>query len=320
MDDNNTSSSAAPTPMTAGATSNFAFNSPSTFSGSMNQTFNHMAMSTSDPYQSGPPTPMTGAMSNGMFGSNLAEPYEFWSAPTSQHVSRAPSPHSSTRQNSFSSGAVPQQAAFALSTLPAGLNLTRPPIIQRLIPNTGAKSGGDEVTVLGSGFFQGLEVMFGDKKATNTTYWGDTTLVCRAPPQPQAGVVPVVFKHQHHTAPPEMQQLQGILPSRLVPYSYYDDDRQQMQALAMSLAAAQQQQQLQQQGQNMSQEDLARAFANHQAAFAGRMRRGGIQSQQRRAGLPTQQQRQQGGVSNGTSTPATPTTGMPMSAAPPPAQ
>jgi len=268
----------------------------------------------------------------GVFGANTTDPYEFWSAPTSQHASRAPSPRLS-RQNSFTpaaaaaAGAIPQQAAFALSNLPQGLNLQRPPTIQRLIPNGGPRSGGDEVTVLGSGFFQGLEVMFGDKKATNTTFWGDTTIVCRAPPMAQMGMVPVVFKHQHHTAPPEMLQVQAIMPTRLVGYNYLDEGpgggmggmgamagmngmqgmgMQQMQALAMGFA----QQQAQQQGQagqgmqgrdlsQMSQEELARAFMANQAAMAGYAGVGRGVAGPRRMGQVRQHSSKGGSMANG---------------------
>jgi hypothetical protein len=259
------------TPLTAGPTPNFNFNSPSLFSSTMTPAFNQNSMTTPDPYASGPPTPMSNGLPNGMFSGGNMDPYEFYSAPTSQHASRAPSPRTQTRQNSFSMGGVSQQAAFALSSLPPNINIHKPPTIQRLIPNGGPRSGGDEVTVLGSGFCQGLDVMFGDKVATNTTYWGETTIVCRAPPHVAQGIVPVVFKHQHHTAPLEMQQVQAIMPTQIAGYCYYNDERQQqhMQAMQMGIAlqqhAQQQQQQQQQQMQSrdisaLTQEELQRAF------------------------------------------------------------
>lgn len=244
----------------------FTFASPTmnAFGSPMEQPFQPHPIRRSSHLQSGPPTPLGGTgmiTPNGPFGSppTEADPYPFFSAPTSQHPSRAPSPTSVTRMSSgnYQSQHVPQQAAYALDNLPPGINLQRPPIIQRLIPNTGPRSGGDEVTVLGSGFFQGLDVMFGDNTATNTTFWGDTTLVCRAPPSATTGTVAVVFKHQHHTNP---RVIQALLPTRLVAYNYYDDDKKQMQGLALGVTS-----QLQNMnGGQMSQEDLARNFFPNQ--------------------------------------------------------
>ena len=115
--------------------------------------------------------------------------------------------------------------------------------------------------------------MFGDKMATNTTFWGDTTLVCRAPPSPQMGLVPVVFRHQHHTAPAELQQLQGLLPTMLVAYHYQDEERHQMQTMAAGMSS---------QHQNvtvnpMNTEELARNFTNSQGGF-GNFKKGGSSS------------------------------------------
>ncbi|EOO00009.1 putative ankyrin repeat protein [Phaeoacremonium minimum UCRPA7] len=60
----------------------------------------------------------------------------------------------------------------------AGATATRvpPSVIHKVIPNEGPISGGVEVTILGEGFYQGLEVMFGDRRATTTTFWGETSL------------------------------------------------------------------------------------------------------------------------------------------------
>lgn len=246
----------------AGPSPGFTFNSPTpnNFGSPLEQPYQQQPMRRSSHLQSGPSTPLVPGMMtpNGPFGSPLmdADPYPFFSAPTSQHPSRAPSPNPNRMSGTFQGQHVPQQAAFALASLPPGLNLQRPPIIQRLIPNLGPRSGGDEVTILGSGFFQGLDVMFGDIPATNTTFWGDTTLVCRAPPSATSGAVAVVFKHQHHTAPRVIQEVQALHPHRLVAYSYYDDDKTQMQGLALGISS-------QHQGMNggqMSQEDLARNF------------------------------------------------------------
>lgn len=121
--------------------------------------------------------------------------------------------------------AMQSQAVAVLSSLPPGLNLEKPPVIQRLIPSAGTRNGGDEVTVLGSGFCQGLQVMFGDSPAASTTYWGDTTLVCHTPPctTQQAGPVDVVFRHQHPHTPSNVSNVPALMPSRLVQFMYQSE-------------------------------------------------------------------------------------------------
>ncbi|KAI8630869.1 hypothetical protein F5Y19DRAFT_463733 [Xylariaceae sp. FL1651] len=92
------------------------------------------------------------------------------------------------------------------------------PTILRIIPNEGPKSGGVEITVLGRNFTNdGLEVYFGSQKATTTTYWGETSLVCLLPPSPVAGVVPAI------------QQ-----PSI---FKYVDDNEQQLIRTALTFLA-----------------------------------------------------------------------------------
>ncbi|TPX59542.1 hypothetical protein PhCBS80983_g02410 [Powellomyces hirtus] len=68
------------------------------------------------------------------------------------------------------------------------------PTIHRVIPAEGPLHGGLEITILGSGFYDGLTVMFGGMPATRTHFWGETTMVCVLPPAPVAGPVPVTFK------------------------------------------------------------------------------------------------------------------------------
>src|SRR3982074_2868870 len=117
--------------------------------------------------------------------------------------------------------------------MPLPLDPHRPPTIHKMIPNEGPKAGGIEVTCLGSGFCQGLEVMFGDVKATTTTYWGETSLVCLLPPATTAGTVAVTFKHQHQ------QQLQPYptpaIPKQHAFFKYVDDDEQQIIRTALSV-------------------------------------------------------------------------------------
>lgn len=232
-----TGQSAAPNNQTAPGSgppsAGYVFNSPtsSTFGASTDQPVathqhQHHVRSTSS-FQSGPPTP--GGPAQYGLSAQSEDPYQYFSAPTSQHPSRAPSPtltsRPAIRQNPFTSAnSQASEAAMALSSLPSGLDIHRPPTIKRIIPPYGHRQGGEEVTVLGTGFYRGLEIIFGDVPAKSTTYWGDTTLVCRAPPSPFVGPVGVVFKHQHHTAPPALKQMSGLMPFQIQTFYYFGDD------------------------------------------------------------------------------------------------
>ena len=103
------------------------------------------------------------------------------------------------------------------ATLPTPVSTPQPsPTIHKLIPSEGSKSGGIEVTCLGSGFHPGLQVMFGDTLATTTTYWGETSLVCLLPPASLPGPVTVRFMHNYAQIDPR--------PSRQQSYFTYLDD------------------------------------------------------------------------------------------------
>lgn len=151
-------------------------------------------------YNNSPPTPG----GDGTFASSINRSFSLenlprqalMSAPSSRHPSRPGSPLS-TQHNAYGQpdSAFPQAVSNQL------LNQTarpRPlPVIHKLVPAEGSISGGTEVTLLGNGFYQGLEVMFGDTEATTTTFWGEKCLNCIAPPAVQPGMVAVVFKHEH---------------------------------------------------------------------------------------------------------------------------
>jgi len=225
-----------------------AATSPSPFTPSMtsfqmpqDQQFGHSTTIPTIPqqYNTGPPTPN----SNDQFFSsanrsqsmeNLAM-HPLYSAPPSAHPSRAASPNG-MRNNvqAYQQAQIAQAVANGLYGMPLSLNPHRPPTIHKLIPNEGPKAGGIEVTCLGSGFCQGLEVMFGDSKATTTTYWGETSLVCLLPPSVFAGTVPVTFKHQHQQ--PQMQAYSAPpVPKQQAFFKYIDDDEQQIIRTALSV-------------------------------------------------------------------------------------
>ncbi|KAH8674749.1 hypothetical protein BGZ60DRAFT_278011 [Tricladium varicosporioides] len=194
-------------------------------------------------YNTGPPTPNSndqvflGNNNRSASLENLAMSHQLYSAPASAHPSRAPSPNGlrngipafQQQQHQMS-----QPVTNGIFGIPLSLNPQRPPTIHKMIPNEGPKAGGIEVTCLGSGFCQGLEVMFGESKATTTTYWGETSLVCLLPPSAFAGTVPVTFKHQH-----QQQQMQGFggppIPKQQAYFKYIDDDEQQIIRTALSV-------------------------------------------------------------------------------------
>lgn len=209
------------------------------------------------PFANGPPTP--GSSDQVPFFSNRSASMDnlamaqLYSAPTSSHPSRAPSPNglrnsvANGMQNQFT-----QSLAANLYSLPLGVNQPRaPPTIHKIIPNEGPKIGGIEVTVLGAAFFQGLEVFFGDQKATTTTYWGDSSLVCLLPPSPVAGTVAVTFKHQG--VPGAQNFSLGKQPPT---FKYIDDNEDKLIRTALSVLGHKMS------GQMVDVSDLARRILN----------------------------------------------------------
>ncbi|KAF6832094.1 hypothetical protein CPLU01_06340, partial [Colletotrichum plurivorum] len=185
----------------------------------------------SQPFATGPPTPNSNdqaAFTNTNRSSsmdNLAMP--LFSAPASAHQSRAPSP--SRLANGVN--AMPQNQFNAMTYLPTNVAPARtPPTIHKIIPNEGPKSGGIEVTILGASFYQGLEVLFGDQKATTTTFWGESSLVCLLPPSPVAGPVIVTFK-QSQTAAGQTYPLSKMNQM----FKYVDDDEEKLIRTALSI-------------------------------------------------------------------------------------
>ncbi|KFZ17044.1 hypothetical protein V502_04784 [Pseudogymnoascus sp. VKM F-4520 (FW-2644)] len=218
--------------------------SPNMFTSPQDSTFNHMPQSVQPGHtQFNAGSPIQNGNEQGFISNNNRSQSmdnlalnQLYSAPTSTHPSRAPSPNSmrnSIQAYQQQQAQIAQAVANGLYGMPLPLNPHRPPTIHKMIPNEGPKAGGIEVTCLGSGFCQGLEVMFGEVKATTTTYWGETSLVCLLPPATTGGTVAVTFKHQHQ------QQLQPypsppILKQQAF-FKYVDDDEQQIIRTALSV-------------------------------------------------------------------------------------
>ena len=225
--------------VSAGA-SPYTSNYPS-FVGSQDRSYGGPGTSAPGPVHTDPSTPNSNE--NGFFTpanrsqsmDNLSAVQQMFSAPSSARPSRVPSPVTVPNNANATHPGHAQAVMNSLYGLPSSLNPQRPPTIHKLIPGEGTKAGGIEVTCLGSGFCQGLEVMFGDSLATTTTYWGETSLVCLLPPALHAGLVPVTFKHYYH------QQLQmpryhsPPLPKQQVYFKYVDDDEQELLRHALAL-------------------------------------------------------------------------------------
>jgi len=232
--------STAPSPFTPSLT---------TFGLPTDPQFNHPITNLStvaQPYNTGPPTPN----SNDQFFSNanrsqstdnLGIVPQLYSAANSEHPSRATSPNGFRNVQAYQQQQAQFQTPFApvvtpIYNMPLNYNPPRPsPTIHKLIPGEGPVSGGIEVTCLGSGFCQGLEVMFGDCKATTTTFWGDTSLVCLLPPSARDGIVSVTFKPQNQQQQMQFHPQPQDTQKRAVYFKYVDDNEQQLMRSALEV-------------------------------------------------------------------------------------
>ncbi|KAJ5097357.1 hypothetical protein N7456_008078 [Penicillium angulare] len=201
--------------------------------------------SMSGQYGNGPPTPNQSNDNNPFFNPTPAQRQSLdslaqqplGSTPNSAHPSRPGTPGASGR-NSF------QDANLALTLGANSANQIWPPlaatpnrlpsVIHKLVPAEGSITGGTEVTLLGSGFYPGMEVVFGDTLATTTTFWGDKCLNCLTPPALQPGLVSVMFKHEHPTFG-QVQQPQPLMPKQQLFFRYVDDRELQMYRLALNI-------------------------------------------------------------------------------------
>ncbi|KAI9699274.1 MAG: hypothetical protein M1836_002884 [Candelina mexicana] len=166
---------------------------------------------------------------------------QFFSAQSSAHPSRVPSPSSTTRNNPLVYQQAPAQFTQAVESRLqlSGINSHRPPLINKLVPSQGPTTGGIEVTCLGSGFFQGVELMFGDQPATTTTFWGESTLCALLPPATKAGPVPVTFKHEYEQQTQTQTQTQAYPTppnsNQQTQFTYVDNASNDLMKLALMI-------------------------------------------------------------------------------------
>lgn len=199
--------------------------------------------SMSGQFTNGPPTPSNNE-SNPFFNSSQHQgldsltQQQLMSAPNSTQPSRPGTPGVSGR-NSYPDPTLNITiTSGSTNTIWPSLTSTTnrlPSIIHKLVPAEGSTTGGTEVTLLGSGFYPGMEVVFGDTLATTTTFWGDKCLNCLTPPALQPGLVPVVFKHEHPTFGQPHQQNQPLIPKQQLFFRYVDDRELQMYRLALGI-------------------------------------------------------------------------------------
>ncbi|KAF3766034.1 hypothetical protein M406DRAFT_329877 [Cryphonectria parasitica EP155] len=161
---------------------------------------------------------------------NVMQP--MFSAPASAQNSRAPSP------NSLINGTLHQQQPNQLGQAPqlltSGLTMTAPftstgavPAVLKVIPMEGPITGNIDVSILGSGFRQGQDIYFGDKKAITTTYWADSSITCILPPAEHPGYVNVSVRGPNG-------QMQSLL-TRQSSFVYKDDRQEALVHLALGV-------------------------------------------------------------------------------------
>ncbi|KAI0124615.1 hypothetical protein F4776DRAFT_665175 [Hypoxylon sp. NC0597] len=186
-------------------------------------------------FSTGPPTPNSSGAElifpsgNGNMNLDNIPVPQMFSAPTSAHPSRAPSPNRLRNDiQNMTQTPIPQNLYNVPTVM--GSSRSSQPMIFKIIPGEGPKSGGVEVTILGRGFTNaGLEVMFGEQRAATTTYWGETSLVCLLPPSPTAGVVPVSIRQPG--VPPQHPFTGNQQPL----FRYVDDDENRLIRTALTV-------------------------------------------------------------------------------------
>ncbi|TFA98621.1 hypothetical protein CCMA1212_009601 [Trichoderma ghanense] len=159
-----------------------------------------------------------------------------YSTPVSPHSGGSLSPSRGSLPNGGNMvphNQMAQANPFAMGLAAAATPVSRsPPIIHKVIPPEGELSGGTEVTVLGASFFQGLEVWFGDNKATTTTFWSEASLVCLVPPSTVGGPVPLTLRLLPGAQPPRGMQapLQSHMGRQQTTYTYKFNDENESPA------------------------------------------------------------------------------------------
>lgn len=159
-----------------------------------------------------PPSLFTEASSSGVTVGNFAVPSR--SASQSRQLIALTSPTNGTPSPSNSATHANEPGLFT--------NFDGPlPVIRRVIPGQGPIRGGIEVTLLGTGFVNGLITKFGDNRSFATHCWNSTTIVTQLPPAQLAGPVKVNFE--------------GWSSAENPMFRYFDDTDRQLVELALQV-------------------------------------------------------------------------------------
>ncbi|GME56592.1 hypothetical protein GTA08_BOTSDO00142 [Neofusicoccum parvum] len=146
--------------------------------------FSMMNPLTIPPYNSGPSTPGSngGLVTPGQRSGSIDNMAQmFYSVPNSAHHSRAPSP-SMGRQpmGAFTPTNMSNVVGTTMSMIQPQMDsrnqVAAPPQIYKVTPHEYSKSGGIEVSCLGSNFTRNMDILFGDTVATTTTFWNSQLL------------------------------------------------------------------------------------------------------------------------------------------------
>ncbi|KAF1990048.1 hypothetical protein K402DRAFT_246979 [Aulographum hederae CBS 113979] len=193
----------------------------------------------------------------------------YYSAPSSRHQSRAPSPLSANRPPAMtyhphsSHMATPSGSSMhgfnALASFSPEAQMQHQqqqfiptPTIYKILPHDGPVNGGIEVAIFGRHFSRGLEVMFGDTLATTTTFWDEASMVCMLPPSAGGpGVVSVSVR-----APNGARFQSPPMGGPESKFRYNDTEEPQLFEQFARLITSQQQ------GPESSHRDFARQYIN----------------------------------------------------------
>jgi hypothetical protein len=102
----------------------------------------------------------------------------------------------------------PPGANYQINPLSSLANFANPqtttPYIERVVPNRGSSYGGTQVVIIGSNFYPGIQVLFGNHPAVVVNFISTNTIECVAPaiqtPSPNS-VVTVTFPQQQNSNP-----------------------------------------------------------------------------------------------------------------------
>jgi uncharacterized protein len=119
-----------------------------------------------------------------------------WASDVQMYESAHSTPGSFRRMNlpsPQSSDNIATRTTVSIATSPSSAAHVAPSI-QRIIPSQGSIRGGIDVTILGSGFHNGLVTVFGESKSFSTHCWSDSTIVTTIPAASVPGPVVVTFE------------------------------------------------------------------------------------------------------------------------------